>query len=130
MRGEPKRWAVSRLAFGRPYRIALERGMRQWLEIVILEFCMTPRNTQEIEAMLEERTDCPKEHISALKMTVCEGLFLSHRTGRGEKMLDNTFFEFSKTREPIRHFTTQNGANWLAKMAAQREANDGDEDAK
>lgn len=118
MRAEMKRWAVTRHAFGRPYRVHLAPAAKLQLEKQYLDFVRTPKQRSEIEAMLAEKTDCPAELIQALRMTLYTELFLGARTGRGGRLVD---LMGGSNGEPRVEYLTALGAVWLESVMGEQE---------
>jgi hypothetical protein len=85
-----KRWSVTRHVFqGVPFRLEVPPADMKLLELSYLEFVRVPRHWRDINAHLEEMTDCPLVLVNALRMTVHERLFLGARSGRGGRLVDS-----------------------------------------
>lgn len=85
-----KRWSVTRHVFqGVPFRLDVPPADMKLLELAYLEFVRVPRHWRDINAYLEEITDCPSALVDALRMTVYERLFLGARSGRGGRLVDS-----------------------------------------
>ena len=111
---EPKRWEVLRYVCDmQPYRVFLSHEHQRLLEMKYLEFVRNPKHRTEIDAMLAEGTDCPEQLIPALRMTLYQGLFLAHRTGRGGRLVDSNV-QMQVGGWQRMEQTTDLGAAWLA----------------
>lgn len=104
------KWEVTRTAFGQPYRLHLgDDTQRRALQLTYIECCLEPSTSAEIRSKLGERTDCPKELLPALQMTLETELFLDRR-GR---MVDSDFLTVARGQRVMR-YATDKGRAWLA----------------